>query len=119
MRRRNHADRLAFVDVATAQESAFPPGYDRERLMAVLHGMTPDGQVLVRLAAVRMAYCALGLGWVTAWTAWPGLAWLAERAYSVFARNRIRLGAMLGGRCGEGSCGVGGSALADHAQRKG
>jgi predicted DCC family thiol-disulfide oxidoreductase YuxK len=41
-------------------------------------------------ASWQIRYAAVGLGWLVAPTRWPCLPRLADRAYQIFARNRLR-----------------------------
>lgn len=82
--------KIAFEDIAA-------PSFDPDRyrlepadLMARIHGVLPDGRVIEGVEVFRQAYAAVGLGWLVAPTRWPGLRSLSDRAYRVFARNRLR-----------------------------
>ena len=59
--------------------------------MARIHGVLADGTVIEGMEVFRRAYGAVGLGWLLAPTAWPGLRALADAGYRWFARNRLRL----------------------------
>lgn len=72
--------------------------------MGVIHGVFPDGRIVKKMAVFREAYRAIGLGWVLAPTAWPGLRWLVDRGYEWFARNRIAIGRILGRQCDSNTC---------------
>lgn len=81
---------IGFEDIAA-------PGFDPARygrtsgaLMARMYGVLPDGSLIEGVEVFRRAYAAVGLGWLLAPTRWPGLRWLADRGYRVFARNRLR-----------------------------
>ena len=37
----------------------------------------------------RQAYALVGLGWLLAPSGWPGLGWLADAAYGLWARWRL------------------------------
>jgi len=106
LQRRNRAGRLAFQDITAPGFDAAAYGATQEELMAVMHGVFPDGRVVRRVAAFREAYRAVGLGWLLAPTGWPGLSWIADRAYGVFARNRIRIGRLFGRECPDDACAV-------------
>jgi predicted DCC family thiol-disulfide oxidoreductase YuxK len=58
--------------------------------MARIHGVLPDGTAIEGVEVFRRAYAAVGLGWLMAPTRWPGLRRLADLAYRIFARNRLR-----------------------------
>jgi len=103
--RRNHAGLLAFEDISAPGFDPSRYGLTREQVMGVMHGIFPDGRVVTRVAAFREAYRCVGLGWLLAPTGWPGLRWVADRAYEGFARHRVRIGRFLGGReCPKGGC---------------
>lgn len=88
---RNTEGKLAFVD-ASARDFVSPiPGSTRQDLMEMIHAVQADGQVVRGVAVFRLAYSAVGLGWLTAPTAWPVLRQLADRAYPWLVRNRYRI----------------------------
>jgi predicted DCC family thiol-disulfide oxidoreductase YuxK len=104
LQRRNRNGRLAFEDITA-------PGFDpsvyattRQELMGVIHGVFPDGHIVKKMAVLREAYRAVGLGWVLAPTTWPGFRWLADRGYEWFARNRMAIGKIFGRHCHSESC---------------
>jgi predicted DCC family thiol-disulfide oxidoreductase YuxK len=108
LQRRNRHGYLAFEDICS-------PGFDpalyhttREKLMGVIHGVYPDGRVVRKLAVFREAYRAIGLGWLLAPTGWPGLRWISDRGYELFARYRMPIGRLLGRKCDSGGCDVAG-----------
>ena len=72
--------------------------------MGVIHGVFPDGRLIQRVFVFREAYRAVGLGWVLAPTAWPGLHWLADLGYEWFARNRMAIGKLFGRPCDSETC---------------
>ncbi len=89
-RRDRGRGRVQFADIA---EPSFDPGahgLDARKVMARIHGVLPDGTVIEGVEVFRRAYAAVGLGWLIAPTRWPGLRRLADLAYRVFARNRLR-----------------------------
>jgi predicted DCC family thiol-disulfide oxidoreductase YuxK len=102
-RRDRGRGRIQFEDIA---DPAFDPavyGLEAPQLMARIHGVLPDRSVVEGVEVFRQTYAAVGLGWLVAPTRWPGLRWLADWAYRIFARNRLRWT----GRepaCEEGSC---------------
>jgi predicted DCC family thiol-disulfide oxidoreductase YuxK len=114
LQRRNHAGRLAFEDITAPGFDPATYGTTHAELMGVMHGVYPDGRVVRRVAVFREAYRAVGLGWLLAPTAWPGVSWIADRAYGVFARNRLRIGKLFGRECPDGACVVHGSHPTDH-----
>ena len=59
--------------------------------MATIHGQHPDGTVIAGLEVFRQTYAAVGHAWVLNWTRLPILRWVAEKAYDLFAKHRLRL----------------------------
>lgn len=88
---RNVDGLLAFVDASPANFVSPLAGLSREDLMGLLHARKANGEVIRGVEVFRLAYSAVGLGWVTAPTSWPVLGWLADKAYPVLARNRYRI----------------------------
>ena len=88
---RNEAGRLAFVDASAADFASPVPGIGREQMMAAMHGVWADGRVSRGVEAIHAAYVAVGLGHVTAFTQWPGVAPLLALLYPHFARHRQRV----------------------------
>jgi predicted DCC family thiol-disulfide oxidoreductase YuxK len=95
--------RLQFEDIAAADFQPGAYGLDAAASMARIHGVLPDGSVVEGMEVFRRAYAAVGLGWLLAPTRWPGLRGLADRAYRVFARNRLRWTGRAS-ECESGSC---------------
>lgn len=102
--RRDRAGRLAFVDIAAPGFDPAVYGTTLPELQAVLHGVLADGTLVRRVDVFRAAYRAVGLGWLVAPTTWPGLRWLVDRGYTLFARHRVRLGRLFGRTCDDGAC---------------
>ena len=68
--------------------------HDQYRPMALMHaraGITADGTVLRDVAVFRAAYRLIGLGWLYAPSAWPGLRQLADGLYGLWAHWRLPL----------------------------
>jgi predicted DCC family thiol-disulfide oxidoreductase YuxK len=84
--------RLAFVDINDpAYDPAAHAGVDYRAAMGRMHGISADGAVLRDVAVFRRAYALIGLGWLYAPTNWPGVRQLANAAYGLWARWRLRL----------------------------
>ncbi|MFO0873530.1 MAG: DUF393 domain-containing protein [Phycisphaerales bacterium] len=96
-RRRRLADsaesncRLAFVDITDPSFDPARHGLTMPQVIGAMHGILPDGSVVVGVEVFRRAYRAVGLGWLLAWTNWPLLRPLANAGYRLFARVRPRL----------------------------
>ena len=103
LRRRDRAGKLVAEDISDPGFRAETYGLSQAEVMAVVNGVLPDGRIVRRLEAIREAYRVVGLGWLVAPLSWPVVGWLADRAYGVFARNRVALGRLFGRQC-EGSC---------------
>ena len=101
--RRDRRGRLVAVDISSPNFHAETYGLIQTEVMAVMHGVLPDGRIVRRMEAIREAYRTVGLGWLVAPLSWPVVGWLADIAYGVFARNRVALGRLFGRRC-DGSC---------------
>lgn len=83
--------RLVVEDITAPEFDPARYGLTMTELMGQIHGITQWGEVVRGMEAFRRAYRALGLGWVLAPTAWPGVRQVSDRAYRWFARNRHRL----------------------------
>jgi predicted DCC family thiol-disulfide oxidoreductase YuxK len=81
---------IQFEDIAAPAFDPRAHGVELRELMARIHGVLPDGTLVEGVEVFRQAYAAVGLGWLVAPTRWPGLRRLADLAYRVFARNRLR-----------------------------
>ncbi len=90
LRRRDRRGLIAFEDIASPDFDAARYGLDREAVMSRIHGVLPDGALIEGVEVFRRLYAAIGLGWLVAPTRWPLLRGLFDRAYRVFARNRLR-----------------------------
>ncbi len=90
-------------DITAADFEPGRYGVSMQELMGQIHGVMPDGTLVKGVEVFRRAYDAVGLGWLLAFTGWPGLKRLSDAAYAWFARNRLRLtgraGACETGRC--------------------
>lgn len=83
--------RLAFVDIDQADYNpAAHQGVTYAQAMGRIHGIEASGAVLRDLAVFRRAYELIGLGWLYAPTRWPLVGALAEAAYGLWARWRLR-----------------------------
>ena len=68
--------------------------------MASIHGRLPDGTVIEGVEVFRQLYAAVGLGPMVSLSRAPGISGALDAAYSIFARNRLRLT----GRCDGDAC---------------
>jgi predicted DCC family thiol-disulfide oxidoreductase YuxK len=82
------------IDLEDLAAPGFDPGrygLTREEVEARIHGVLPDGRVVEGVEVFARAYRAVGWRWVDTLARWPGLRWILDRLYVVFARNRLRL----------------------------
>lgn len=91
---RDRARRPRFEDV---HGDGFTPsaGTTPADLLTAIHARSADGRIVVGVETIRLAYRAVGLGWLVAPTAWPLLRGPSERAYRWFARHRFAMPAWL------------------------
>jgi predicted DCC family thiol-disulfide oxidoreductase YuxK len=100
LRRRDRNGRIRFTDITA---SGFEPGVlgvDRATLMARIHGRLQSGELVTGVEVFRRLYEALGFERLVRLSRVPWIARLLERAYAVFAANRLRLT----GRCDDHAC---------------
>ena len=90
--RHPQAPQLAFVDINASDYSpAANGGITYREAMGRIHAITSEGVVLRDVAVFREAYRLIGLGWLYAPSAWPGLRHLADGMYGLWARWRLPL----------------------------
>ena len=106
LRRWNRSGHLVFEDISATGFEFSHLGVARDELMAVMHGILPDGQLVRGTEAFRQAYRAVGLGWLLAPTSWPFLRSVFDCLYATFARYRLPLGRLFSARCATGTCEV-------------
>lgn len=102
LRRWDRKERVRFTNIA---DPAFDPasvGKTFDELMSQIHGRLPDGTMIHGVEVFRRLYAAVGFGPLVAITRWPVISHLMNLAYSLFAKNRLRLT----GRCHDGACDV-------------
>jgi len=104
LKRRDRQRKLAVEDIAALGFDPARYGLTRQEVAGVLHGILPDGRVVRGVEAIRQAYRAVGLGWLVVPTRLPVVRGALDRLYSVFARNRVRLGRWFGRSCDSGAC---------------
>jgi predicted DCC family thiol-disulfide oxidoreductase YuxK len=79
---------LQFIDISAPGFDPAPYGATLDAMNAEIHGVRPDGTVFRGVPVLRLAYAAVGLGWVLQPTGWAPLTPLFDAAYRVFARHR-------------------------------
>ena len=103
---RNVTGDLAFEDISDPEFDAGRYGLAYEQVMGVIHAILPDGRVIRGLEVFRLAYGAVGLGWLVAPSGWPVLRHIFDGFYALFARYRIPLGRSFGRKCPRDACGL-------------
>ena len=88
LRSRNHEGKLQFVDITAPGFDPAPYGATVAAMNVEIHARQADGQVIRGVQVLRLAYEAVGLGWVFRPTAWAPLRAFSEAGYRVFARHR-------------------------------
>ena len=89
--RRDRQGSIRFVDVdAQDYDPEVWSGITYRQAMARIHAIQADGTVLIDVAVFREAYRLVGLGWLYAPTAWPGLATVVNRVYAFWAARRLK-----------------------------
>ena len=91
LRERDVAGRLIFVDIGAPGFDAAAHGATLQAMNAEIHAKRPDGSMLKGVEVLRLAYDAVGLGWVLRASAWPLLRPAFDVAYRGFARHRIAI----------------------------
>jgi predicted DCC family thiol-disulfide oxidoreductase YuxK len=88
LRARDRDGKLRFVDIAAAGFDATAYGASAAAMDAEIHGLRADGTMLRGVQVLRLAYAAVGLGWLLRPTGWAPLRPLFDAGYRVFARHR-------------------------------
>ena len=97
--------RIQFTDIATPDFSPSAVGRELSTLMGEIHGRNDRGEWVVGVEVFRQLYGAVGFGPLVRVSRLAPFAWLLDKAYAVFARNRL----LLTGRCaGAQTCSIGG-----------
>ena len=111
LKRLDRERRVRFTDIAAKDFDPSALGLDMATLMARIHGRLPDGTIVEGVEVFRKVYEAIGLRLLAKVSRWPAISALADVAYEIFAKNRLRLT----GRCDHASCGVSDGAHRPHA----
>jgi predicted DCC family thiol-disulfide oxidoreductase YuxK len=104
MKRHDRAHRLELVDIAAPGFDASAYGLSAAAVSARFHVVRADGTAVSGMEAFRVAFGAIGKGALVAPTGWPVLRPLFDLLYTLFARNRVRLGRLFGRRCDGEAC---------------
>ena len=96
---------LVMEDITSPDFDPARYGTTHDAVMGHIHAVLPDGTLITGMEVFRRAYAAVGLRWLLAWTRWPVARPVADAAYALFARHRLRLTGRAG--CETGACRVG------------
>lgn len=88
LKARNDKGLLRFVDVSAPDFDPVPYGVPLSDMLEAIHAVKADGGMVKGVAVFRLAYGAVGLGWMTRPTGWRLLKPVFDRAYVHLARNR-------------------------------
>ena len=102
---RRRPDAIEALDISAGDFQPANFGLTAEQVDAALYGIREDGSVMVGMDSLREGYRLAGLGWLVAWTGWWPARPAFDALYRSFARNRMRIGRLLGRQadCG-GDC---------------
>ncbi|HEY6035257.1 MAG TPA: DCC1-like thiol-disulfide oxidoreductase family protein, partial [Kofleriaceae bacterium] len=81
-------------------------GKTMSELMARIHGRTSSGEWIEGVEVFRQLYAAVGFRRLVAVSRWPVIAQVLALAYTLFAKNRLRLTGRSRELCADGSCAV-------------
>ncbi|MBC7793660.1 MAG: DUF393 domain-containing protein [Clostridia bacterium] len=90
-RRDRKRHRIRFTDIAASDFDPHAWGKTKAEFMARIQAQLPDGRWIDGVEVFRQLYSAVGLGALLAITRVPGINYLAERVYDIFAKNRLRI----------------------------
>ena len=90
LRRVDRRGKIRFTNIAADDFDADDYGIDLDEFLAEMHGRLPDGTWVRGVEVFRRLYSAVGCGPIVWVTRLPVIRSLLDRAYSTFARNRLR-----------------------------
>ncbi len=92
---RNRHQLLRFVDISQPGVE-LPCAVVCSQAMDNIHAVLDDGRTLIGVQVFAEAYRRADLPWLAWLFSRPGLRWLLEPAYAVFARHRASISALVG-----------------------
>jgi len=104
LKKRDRHARLQLIDITDPNFDQRQWGFSRGALSAALHVLTPRGEWLIGMPAIRHVYRQAGLGWFMAPSGWPLLSPLADFLYRHLAANRFAVSRWLGLQASPPSC---------------
>jgi len=103
LKKRDRSNLLELVDISSPYFNPITLGKTKDQLMARIHGMLNENNLIEGVEVFRQAYSRVGLGWLLWITKIPVFKQIADLFYVLFAKYRIRIGNLFG-RCDSGSC---------------
>lgn len=100
LKRRDRDGKIRFTNIAAPDFDPAVTGLDVATLMNKIHGRLPNGELIEGVEVFRRLYDAVGFHKLVNLSRAPGVTHLLDVAYSVFAKNRLKLT----GRCHTGAC---------------
>ena len=96
LKARNHAGMLHFIDITDPDFEPSRYGMSLREFDTAIRALCADGRMVAGVEVFRLAYRAVGLGWIVAPTNYGFFRRPADALYRVFARNRNRIGRHFG-----------------------
>lgn len=88
---KNRPEKVDFVDISLqGYDGAQYGGISYEKAMEEMHVIDENDQVHIGVLAFNVMYTAVGLGWLGRLITWPYVRPLMDKAYTVFAKNRLK-----------------------------
>ncbi len=92
LRRMDRQNLILFSNIADSQFDFKSRGKTFDQLMSQVHAQLSDGTWITGVEVFRRLYTAVGYGWLVLPTRLPGVSRIFDILYSVFAKNRLKLG---------------------------
>ncbi|KAI1897177.1 hypothetical protein AGOR_G00080530 [Albula goreensis] len=88
---KNRPGKVHFVDISVpGYDGTKYGGIDYDMAMEEMHVIDENDRVHRGVPAFTVMYTAVGLGWLGNFMSWPLVRPVMDKAYSVFARNRLK-----------------------------
>jgi len=85
---RNTTGLLRFTDISVPGFVPDLEGVSLRDMLELIHAQRADGTVIKGVEVFRLAYAAVGIGWVNTVTRWPLISKIADGGYRWLARTR-------------------------------
>jgi predicted DCC family thiol-disulfide oxidoreductase YuxK len=84
--------KIQLIDISSTDFIASSWGLSQNELEANMHAIDTQDKVITKMEVFRRVYSEVGLGWLFALTGFPGIKWIFDLGYRIFAKHRIQLG---------------------------